>query len=211
MNPDTLAFAGIALAVAVVPGPDMALVTRNTLLGGPPIGVATVAGIVAGLLVWGALAAAGIAAILAASTLAFTVVKLAGAIYLVYLGISTLRAGDGSSIGLSGAGPISRRTGPISRRTAAGQGLLSAVLNPKLGVFFITLLPQFAGTTDVARRSLELTLLFAGIGMAWLLVYTFALGAVGHVLARPGPRRAVRWISGTVLIGLGARVALDRR
>jgi threonine/homoserine/homoserine lactone efflux protein len=203
VNPDTLAFAGIALAVAVVPGPDMALVTRNTLLGGRTIGVATVAGIVAGLLVWGALAAAGIAAILAASTLAFTIVKLAGAIYLVYLGISTLRAGDGGSIGIAG-------TAPMSGRTAAGQGVLSAVLNPKLGVFFITLLPQFAGTTDVARRSLELTLLFAGIGMAWLLVYTYALGAVGHVLARPRPRRAVRWVSGTVLIGLGARVALDR-
>jgi threonine/homoserine/homoserine lactone efflux protein len=146
---------------------------------------------------------AGIAAILAASAVAFTVLKVAGAVYLVYLGVTTLRRDDHDDRA-SGERPAG------SLRTAAAQGLLSAGLNPKLGVFFLTLLPQFSGPTESPARSLELAVLFGAIGVAWLLVYTYVLGSVGHVLRRPAPRRAVRWVSGTVLIGLGARVALER-
>ena len=203
MDPNTLAFVGVAIAVSVVPGPDMALVTRNTLLGGRRMGAATVVGIVGGIFGWSLMAVAGIAAILAASVVVFTAVKIGGAVYLVYLGIATVRAHPGDHAGLAGAAPP-------SLRAAAGQGLLSAGLNPKLGVFFLTLLPQFTGPTGSASRSLELAVLFAAIGVSWLLVYTYLIGSAGRFLSRPRPRRVLRWATGTVLIGLGARVALER-
>ena len=203
MDSNLIAFVGVAIAVAIVPGPDMALVARNTLLGGRGVGAATVLGIVGGLLGWSVAAVAGIAAILAASATAFAVLKIVGAAYLIYLGISTLRAGRDDHA----EGPA---RGELTLRAAARQGLLSAGLNPKLGVFFLTLLPQFVVPGAPAARSLELALLFAAIGASWLLVYTYLIGSVGHVLSRPGPRRAVQWVTGTVLVALGVRVALER-
>jgi threonine/homoserine/homoserine lactone efflux protein len=91
------------------------------------------------------------------------------------------------------------------------QGLLSALLNPKLGVFFLTLLPQFIAPGEpAALRALQLALVFDVIGLAWLLLYPAMLAAVGDALGRSGPRRFIRWVSGTVLIALGVRVALER-
>ena len=91
------------------------------------------------------------------------------------------------------------------------QGLLSALLNPKLGVFFLTLLPQFIAPGDPpAARALQLAVLFDLIGLAWLMTYSVMLGTAGAALNRPGPRRLIRWLTGTILVGLGARVALER-
>ena len=198
-----VAFAGVAIAVSVVPGPDMALVARNTLLGGRAVGVATVGGIAGGILAWSALAVAGISALLAASAELFLVVKLCGAAYLVYLGISTLRAGQSKDPALHGRAPM-------TLRAAGVQGFVSAALNPKLGVLFVTLLPQFTGPAAPPLRSLELAVVFASIGITWLLIYTCLISAVSRLLSRPGPQRAMRWASGGVLVGLGARVAVER-
>ena len=91
------------------------------------------------------------------------------------------------------------------------QGLLSALLNPKLGVFFLTLLPQFIAPGEPAAiRALQLALVFDLIGLAWLLLYSAMLAAIGDALGRSGPRRFIRWVSGTVLVALGLRVALER-
>ena len=90
-------------------------------------------------------------------------------------------------------------------------GPLSSLLNPKLGVFFLTLLPQFVAPGDPpTMRIIQLALLFDLIGLVWLLTYSTMLGAIGAVLSRPGPRRAMRWMTGTILVGLGVRVALER-
>ncbi len=205
MDDRLLAFAGVAIAVVVIPGPDMALVGRNVLRYGRSAGVATSIGICTGVLGWAIAAAFGVAAILATSATAFTVLKLAGAAYLIYLGISTLRGHDESTA----AGSDERATLAVHR--AWLQGLVSALLNPKLGVFFLTLLPQFIAPGDPpTARALQLALVFEVIGFAWLILYSVLLGAVGVALNRPGPRRAMRWLTGTVLIGLGGRVAMER-
>jgi threonine/homoserine/homoserine lactone efflux protein len=200
-----LAFISVSIVVAVVPGPDMALIARNVVRHGRSAGFASSFGICTGILGWALAAGFGVSALLATSAVAFTALKLAGAAYLIYLGITTLRdRGWPAVAGTNGQAEL-------PRRRAFLQGLLSALLNPKLGVFFLTLLPQFISPGDPATlRALQLAVLFDLIGLIWLLAYSAMLGAIGDVLGRPGPRRVMRWLTGTVLVGLGARVALER-
>jgi threonine/homoserine/homoserine lactone efflux protein len=200
-----LAFVGVSIAVVVIPGPDMALVARNVLRHGRSAGIATSVGICTGILGWAVAAAFGVSTLLASSAIAFTALKLAGAAYLIYLGIATLR--DHNAVVVSGPSDRAR----LAWHRAWLQGLLSALLNPKLGVFFLTLLPQFIAPGDSpAGQALLLAVAFDLIGLAWLVTYSAMLGAVGEVLNRPGPRRLMRWLTGTILVGLGARVALER-
>lgn len=205
MTNDLLPFIGVAIAVVVVPGPDMALVARNVFRYGRAAGFATSFGICTGILGWAVAAALGIATILATSSVAFTVLKLAGAAYLVYLGISTLRAPHA----FARPGGLERRQ--IPARQAYAQGLVSALLNPKLGVFFLTLLPQFIVPGEAsAVRALQLAIVFDVIGITWLLAYSALLAALGNALGGGSPQRVIRWVSGTVLVALGVRVALER-
>ena len=205
MDDRLIAFIGLSVAVAIIPGPDMALVARNVLRHGPAAGVATSLGICSGVLVWALAAAFGASTILLTSATAFMALKLAGAAYLVYLGIVTLRSRD---VPMGDAGGD---VDGLPARRAWLQGVLSAVLNPKLGLFFLTLLPQFIDPGDPPTlRALQLATLFDAIGLAWLMTYTALLGVAGAALHRPGPQRAIRWFTGTILIGLGVRVALDR-
>jgi threonine/homoserine/homoserine lactone efflux protein len=200
-----LAFLGVSLAVVVIPGPDMALIARNVLRHGRAAGFATSAGTCTGILGWAIAAALGVSTILATSAIAFGALKLAGAAYLIYLGIATLLTRDASVQ----AGADERSA--LQWHRAWLQGLLSAMLNPKLGVFFLTLLPQFIAPGDPpVERALQLAVLFDFIGLIWLMTYSAMLGAVGAAVSRPGPRRLMRWLTGTVLVGLGARVAVER-
>jgi threonine/homoserine/homoserine lactone efflux protein len=183
----------------------MALVARNVFRHGRAAGYATSLGICTGILGWAIAAALGIATILATSSVAFTILKFAGAAYLIYLGITTLQTRDDATLDRAGG------TSTLSARQAWLQGLLSALLNPKLGVFFLTLLPQFIAPGEpAALRALQLALVFDLIGLAWLLLYSAMLAAIGDALGRSGPRRFIRWVSGTVLVALGVRVAIER-
>jgi threonine/homoserine/homoserine lactone efflux protein len=202
VDPNFIAFLGVAVVVVVTPGPDMLLVMRNTLAAGRAVGTATVSGVIVGILTWGLLAAVGVAAVLAASAVAFAALKLAGAAYLVYLGVAALRGH-----------PDSVETGTptaTSLRAAVAQGFVSAALNPKLGVFFLTLLPQFIDASGSVWNSLALAAVFAATGLAWLLVFTQLVGWLGDALARAPIRRRIQQATGVVLIGLGIRVAADR-
>ena len=205
MDSQLLAFIGVAIVVVILPGPDMALVARNVLRHGRSAGFATSIGICTGTVGWALAAAFGVSALLATSAIAFTALKLAGAAYLIFLGVTTLRSHDvADADGETGGSGL-----PWHR--AWLQGTLSSLLNPKLGVFFLTLLPQIVAPGDPPTlRIIQLALLFDLIGLVWLLVYSTMLGAIGAVLSRPGPRRAMRWLTGTILVGLGVRVALDR-
>ena len=205
MTNELLPFIGVAIAVVVIPGPDMALVARNVFRYGRSAGYATSIGICTGIFGWAVAAALGIATILATSSIAFTILKLAGAAYLIYLGITTLRSHDAFAPAVGGG------SRSLPARQAYLQGLVSALLNPKLGVFFLTLLPQFiAPGASSAAQALQLAIVFDVIGLAWLLTYSAMLAAVGDALGRGTPQRVIRWVSGTVLVALGVRVGLER-
>jgi threonine/homoserine/homoserine lactone efflux protein len=201
---DVVAFAGVVAVVVVLPGPDMALVLQNGLAHGRRAAVETAIGINAGLLVWAVAAALGIAALLQASAPAFTALKLAGAAYLVWLGVRALRAAwRGTDEELVARG---RTASPFL------QGLLSNVLNPKIALVFTTLIPQFvdAGGHAVAQ-TLLLAAIFIGMGLVWLTSYALLVAKVGTFLRRAVVRRALNAVTGTVLTALGLRLALERR
>src|SRR3954469_20184229 len=181
----------------------MALVTRNALRPGRRAALLTAAGVNLGIALWTAAAARGVAAIVATSARLFDVVKIAGVVYLIYLGVQTLRH-RGRASGESSAGLTSRR--------ALGQGLLSNLLNPKIAVFFTSLLPQFVDGSGHALVSLlVLGAIFNAIGVGWLTVYALVVARSRMFFLRPRVRRLLDTLSGVVLIGLGIRLAAERR
>jgi threonine/homoserine/homoserine lactone efflux protein len=197
-----ITFVLIAALVSITPGVDMALVMRNTLRGGMHAALATTLGIIAGLLVWMTASAAGVASLLRASAEAFTVLKLLGAAYLVYLGVQTLL----QSRTRTAARPRQRRGSPFR------QGFVSNLLNPKIAVFYATFLPQFVGPDDpVLAKTLLLGSIHIAMGLVWLPLYAYAIVRAGAALRRPSVMRAVERLTGTVLVALGVRLALERR
>jgi threonine/homoserine/homoserine lactone efflux protein len=202
---DLAGFVAVAVLVVITPGPDMTLVARNTFAGGRMAGLATSAGTCSGLLVHATAAALGLSAVLLASSQAFTVVKIAGAAYLVFLGIRTIVTSGRDAA--SARGPK-----PADPLTAYRQGLLTNVLNPKIAVFFLSLLPQFVDPgPGFAARLLLLSGLFIVMGLVWLTAYTLMLHAVRSTARRPRVRKTIETVTGVVLVALGARLALQRQ
>ena len=201
---DLAGFLAVATLVVMTPGPDMTLVARNTFAGGRLAGLATSAGTCSGLLVHATAAVVGLSAVLVASSQAFTVVKIAGGAYLIFLGIRTI-------VGAGREAPPHLGAKAADLWTAYRQGVLTNVLNPKVAVFFLSLLPQFVDPgTGSTWRLLLLSGLFIAMGMVWLVVYTLGMHAVGGFVGRPPIRRVIETITGGVLVLLGARLALQR-
>ena len=193
-----VAFVAIAALVIVTPGPDTALTIRNSLVRGRRGGLRTAAGVASGQAVWAVCTAAGVAAALRSSHDVFVALRFAGAAYLVYLGARGLvgrRSGEEQSL-----------RAPAPLRAPYLQGLVSNLANPKMLVFFLGLLPQFAGSFAAAAG---LGGIFCAMTFAWLSVYAVAVSRLRVVLARDGLRRAVDRITGAVLVGLGLRLATE--
>jgi RhtB (resistance to homoserine/threonine) family protein len=202
---EVVAFAGVVALIVVVPGPDMALVLQNGLTRGRRAAVETALGINAGLLVWALAAALGIAALLQASAQAFTALKLAGAAYLVWLGLRALRAAwrgerpGGHAAGRLGSSPFR-------------QGLLSNLLNPKIALVFTTLIPQFVDPgAPAVPQTLLLASIFICMGLVWLTGYALAVARIASALRRSTIRRLLNALTGAVLTALGLRLAFERR
>jgi threonine/homoserine/homoserine lactone efflux protein len=205
-----LAFLGISALVIVTPGPDTAVTIRNTLLGGRSAGLATAAGVATGQTIWALATSAGIVALLVASEPLFLAMKYAGAAYLAWLGLASLRAAVRRGVGHPAA-PLATASA-LKPRVAFGQGVLSDLGNPKMAVFFTSLLPQFVPADD-ASFGLFATpgLLFSAMTLIWLAGYAVAIARVGHVL-RDGPiRRMLDGLTGVTLIALGLRLAAEDR
>jgi threonine/homoserine/homoserine lactone efflux protein len=200
------AFLGVAAVVICTPGQDTALTIRNTLAGGRRSGVATAAGVALGQAAWTLAAAVGIASLIAASRPAFVALQLAGAAYLVLLGVQSLvRA-------LRRRGGPSITTAPcVAGPQALRQGLLSNLANPKMAAFFTSLLPQFATAGGLRFTTLAgLGLLFSVLTFAWLGLYAAAVARARRMLLRDRVRRVLDAITGAVLIAFGMRLALTR-
>jgi len=204
------AFLGISILVIVTPGPDTALTIRNTLLGGRRGGILTAAGVAIGQAIWTVATSLGVAAILVASTRAFEAVKLVGAAYLVFLGLQAIRAGWRRLAPAAGLGAGAPRA--PAGTTALRQGVLNNLGNPKMAVFFTSLLPQFAPGGGASLTGLVLLgLCFCGLTLAWLTGYAVVVARAGDVLRRPAIRRVVEGVTGAVLVALGLRLAMERR
>jgi len=202
-----LAFLGVSLLVICTPGQDTALTIRNTLLGGRPAGTASALGVSAGQAIWTVATSAGLAVILAASGPFFLVIRLAGAAYLVYLGVRSLL----SAISRRDThGLVDPRSGPhLTTKAAFAQGFLSNLSNAKMVAFFISLLPPFAGPHPSFILLLALGLNFSLLTLAWLVGYAFAVERMSRWLRRSAVRRAIDGLLGAVLVGLGLRVSSE--
>ncbi|RFU38171.1 LysE family translocator [Actinomadura logoneensis] len=207
----------VVAVLTVTPGPDMALVLRNGVRGGPSVAWWTGLGCCLGIAVHALAAVAGLSALLAASAAAFAVVRLAGAAYLVYLGVSALwhtrrRASrPAPAEPAEPAVPVASSPGAaVSRAAAFRQGLLSNLLNPKIVLIFLTLLPQFVADGE---PRLATTAVLAGVFLAtavlWWRLFSLLVGALGRVLSRERVRRVFDRVTGTVLVGLGLRMAVE--
>ena len=205
------AFLGLATLVIIMPGPDTAVVTKNALLHGRRSALATALGVNTGLMVWTVCAALGIAAVVRASAVAFTLLKLVGAAYLVYLGAQALRAAARHGRGEPAAANVPGRHGH-GALSGYRQGLLSNLANPKIAVFFTSLLPQFVASREaVFTPSLLLGGMFVLITLAWLCGYAIVATKASELLSRPRVRAALDRFTGVVLVGLGIRLALEHR
>ena len=197
----SLIFAGfVALTIlALTPGPDMAVATKVTLSQGVRAGVIASLGICTGVLAWGAVTVAGLAALIHTWETGFTIVRWLGAAYLVWLGINSLRTPKHiDSSQSAGVG-----------RSAYKAGLISNLLNPKIAIFYSSLLPQFvpAGYSPAVVMS-GLILGHWFVSVVWLIIYVNGIGKISAWMNRPRISRAMSAATGSILIGFGVRVAL---
>lgn len=203
----SLAASVFALALlTVLPGPDVAVVTRLALSRGRPAAVRASLGIVCGLLVWGLLTVAGLAALLAASATAYTALKFVGAAYLVFLGAQAIwRSG-------SVHGESSRIASTAGAASGFRVGLVSNLLNPKIAVFYTGLLPTLVPAGAPQAMALAgLVLVHCALSFAWLVLYAAFLLRASNLLERPSIRQVLERLTGIALIGFGVRVATTGR
>lgn len=209
LDSQVIAFAVVAALMTMLPGADTFLVVRNSLRGGRPDGFPTVAGICSGLFAHALLSALGLSVILAHSATAFTAMKFAGAAYLAWLGIQSIRSGlRGTPDGMPDQAPSSGVPGLRS----LSEGFLTNLLNPKVVVFYLALLPQFIDPDDaVLMKSLLLATIHFIEGILWLGFVAWAVDRSRQFFLRPALRRWMDGLCGTILIALGLRLAFQPR
>jgi RhtB (resistance to homoserine/threonine) family protein len=205
-----LVFIGVAAVVILVPGPDTAVVTKNVLVHGRRAALGTSLGVSAGLLVWTIAAAVGVASLVRASAVAFTVLKLVGALYLIWLGVQAMRAASRATAGEQASRAGTRRV--MGAWGGFRQGFLSDLANPKIGIFFTSLLPQFVDPgRPVLLPFLALGAVFVAMTVLWLVLYCLIAARAAETLQRPRVRAVLDRFTGVVLIALGLRLATEHR
>ncbi|WP_197523097.1 LysE family translocator [Actinokineospora pegani] len=195
-------FLVVVLAVVVVPGADFIVTLRNTVAGGPGAGAATAVGVGTASLVQATLVSVGLGTLVVRSQPVFTTLKWVGIAYLLFLAAQALR-----SAWRGRCDPTARPTGP---GRGLRQGFLCNITNPKMMVFYLSLLPQFVGPDASVWSWMGHAWALPLIGTAWLLAVVVLGAAVREKLLRPLARRVTDAVSGLALLGFGARLALHR-
>ena len=202
-----LGFALLAAVLTITPGLDTVFVLRQALRGGPRPAFAAAAGIGLGVVFWGVAAAAGVAALFVASQVAYNVLRWAGVAFLLYLAFSYLRSawrGDSPSLDVADT--------PVDKPGEAFiKGLLTDLLNPKIAVFYLSVLPLFlpAGYPPALAGAM-LAGLHALVGMAWFVVVILAAGAVRGFLASRRGARVTDGLAGVAMLGFAAALGFER-
>lgn len=206
LDPRLAAWVALSALLIVTPGPDTALIIRNALAAGPRASTLSALGVAVGTLAWVAAATLGVGLLLESSSTAFTILKLAGAAYLGYLGVRSLLSKTPDD-----PHPTAIRRTSLGDRGAWSQGLLSNLLNPKTGAFFVTVMPQFTVPGDSPARLVLMVAAFEVMLLVWLIAYGHAVSRLGRSGLGTRVRRAMTRLTGVILIGLGARLAFERR
>ena len=210
-------YVALIVLLTITPGPDMLLVLRNGLRGGGEAAWLTGVGCCAGIAVHAVAATVGLSALLAASAEAFTVLKIAGAAYLIWLGLSSIagtlrRREDGDDETLAGLARFEPERGVVGRRAAFRQGLLSNLLNPKIAILFLTLLPQFVASGEPrVQTTAVLAATFIVVGLLWMRLLSLLIEPAGRLLRRARIGEWIERVTGAVLVAIGVGVALERR
>jgi threonine/homoserine/homoserine lactone efflux protein len=195
MTAQLLAFAGLCVILAVTPGPDAFIVLRLSIGSGAAAGLAAAGGAATGSIVWAAATGVGLSALLATWAAGYTALHVLGAVYLLYLGVQVFRAGPAEH------DPVATTS---TWQRAAGTGLLSALLNPKIGLFFLAVAPQFvSAATTPLLGTLLLGAIDAVVAMTWLAVVAFCAARLVGWLSKPAVNRGLERVTGVVLTGLG--------
>jgi threonine/homoserine/homoserine lactone efflux protein len=205
-----LTFIPVAALLSITPGAATALVVRNAARGGRRHAFFTTSGNSIGVLAWGCFAAVGVATVVATSTAVFDAVKLAGAVVLVLIGLRSLSGRRDPVDGEAAGSPRAQRA--VSSRAALREGLLTSVANPKLAVFFVALFPQFIPRgAPVLPSALAMALVIVAVDLLWYSTLALLVARVRNAFVAGGWGRRAERLTGAVLIGLGIRLALERR
>ena len=203
------AWIAVAVFLIVTPGPDTALIIRNALKAGARAASSSALGVGVGSSLWATASVLGLAVLLETSELAFNALKYAGAAYLFYLGLrtifSTMRP---TSETVAALGPAKSKLG---ERAAFAQGLLNNLLNPKAGAIFVSAMPQFIEPHDSVFRLIAMVVCYDLLVVAWLCTYGYVVSRAGRSGIGVRVRTTLERVTGVVMIGLGMRLALERR
>lgn len=202
--PQLPSFVLAASILTITPGVDTAMVLRAVAAEGPRAAMMAAVGIGLGCMAWGCAASFGLGALLHASEIAYTVVRWTGAAYLALIGLKLLMRPQ--TVSASGSPGLNSR----HRRDAFWRGFLTNLLNPKVGVFYITFLPQFfpAGT-DVTDYSLFLTGLHVALTLLWFGLLITAAAPLGAFLRRPRAVSMLNRLTGCIFVGFGVKLAIS--
>lgn len=205
---DFFTFLVLSLFVVMSPGIDTALITKRTISDGRKDGYQMALGITSGSLVHTFAAAYGLSAILMQSAVAFEIVKYVGAIYLIYLGVSSFLSRKKKQE----TGTEHQNHSETTKESAFKQGLFSNVLNPKVAMFFLTFLPQFIKTGENATQQLiTMGVIYTLLSITWFFIYVFFINYLREWLMSAKVQRTMDKATGLVLIGFGLKLALDKQ